>query len=111
MSKILSRALFVAAAIGAAGIAQAQTVVIQSAPAVTASQTTTTYYGYSGELQPANGSMEREYTYNVPQQAGEASTMTNGVPNQMTNNHPTHSRVVIGTVVAPAVVSSSTIRY
>ena len=104
MSKMLSRALFVAAAIGAAGIAQAQTVVVESQPTVV----TGTYYRYSGELQPANGFMEREYTYNVPQQAGEASTMTNGVPNAATNNHPTPSSVVVGTVVMPATVVTTT---
>ena len=112
MKKILSSALLAAATLGVAGIAQAQTVIVAPQPVIVGSQpaVTTTYYGFSGEIQPANGSMEREHTYNVPQQAGEASTMTNGVPNAATNNHPTPSMVVIGTAVTPAVVSSTVVR-
>jgi hypothetical protein len=45
-------------------------------------------------------------TFNVPQQAGEASTMTMGAPNQLTTNTPAPSYVwsapVTGTVVVPS---------
>lgn len=34
-------------------------------------------------------------TYDVPQQAGEASTMTSGAPNQLTTNSPYGDNVVV----------------
>lgn len=42
-------------------------------------------------------------SYDVPQQAGEASTMTNGAPNQLTTNSPySDGTVVIDTTILGA---------
>lgn len=72
------------------------TAVLGAGPAIV---TTTTYtYGYPAYsyVMPApvvvydnydSGRASATETSNVPQRAGEASTMTNGVPNLVTNNY------------------------
>lgn len=71
------------------------TTVLGAGPATV---TTTTYYSYPAYsyVMPApvvvydnydSGWASATETSNVPQRAGEASTMTNGVPNLLTNNY------------------------
>ncbi len=60
----------------------------------------------------AIGGVAQAETFDSPQQAGEASTMTTGAPNQLTTNSPysdhSHSVVIDTTVMgAPPVVGSS----
>lgn len=59
----------------------------------------------AGALAAGAGLAQAE-TFDVPQQAGEASTMTHGAPNLLTTNSPYGDHVVLYS--SPAVVASST---
>ena len=53
----------------------------------------------------AGATMAQAETFDTPQQAGEASTMTHGAPNQLTTNSPYGDHAVV--ITSPAVVASS----
>lgn len=53
----------------------------------------------------AGAGLAQAETFDVPQQAGEASTMTQGAPNLLTTNSPHGDHVVLYS--SPAVVASS----
>lgn len=94
-AKTTTAAVLLAGLLAGAGAAQAQTAVTPAEGAVV----TTTGMGAPGDYgQPQGRVVPRStasVTSNVPVQAGEASTMTNGVPNMATYNaNPDDGRVV-----------------
>lgn len=107
MKKSLVSLIAAAGLVAVGGIAQAQTYVVPSGTTVLVSPATTTTIdttvlgaGPSTVMVPADSSVhvqpgwsgnysqrhQAAATFNVPARAGEASTMTGGVPNASTDN-------------------------